>query len=128
MSRPPLPVYLEACAALAVARVKVTWQRSASHFSRSAGGDPATADEIAVIRRTIAAAGRRLPFRTKCYEDALAAQSMLARRGRSSRLHFGGRKSDGALTAHVWLTSGENIVVGGEEAEKFANLASSPET
>lgn len=127
MKRPPLRAYLEACLALARARATLLARPSKSHFSASVGGTPASDAQIVLIHRTLTAASRRLPFRTLCYEQALAARTMLARRGLSSRLHFGTGKADGDLTAHVWLTSGERMVVGAQEAARHVELARSPE-
>lgn len=127
MKRPPFSVYLEACMALAMARMALLARPSKTHFSASVGGAPASEEQVALIHRTLTAASRRLPFRTLCYEQALAARTMLARRGLASRLHFGTGKTDGDLTAHVWLTSGERIVVGADEAARHIELARSPE-
>ena len=128
MRRPTVTSYLEAALALTRARVSVLFKRSKHHFAeKPAFGTAASENEIIEIRRVLAAASRRLPFRTLCYEQALAARSMLAHREISSRLNFGAGKAGGNLTAHVWLTSGDHIVVGEEEAALHVELARSPE-
>ena len=127
MTRPPLVHYAEACIALLRARLVLLATPSHRHFAAKVPGRIATDEERNDIARTIAAAARRLPTRALCYEQALAARMMLKRRGLASRLHFGTGKKDGDLTAHVWLTSGDHIVVGAEEAARHIELAASPE-
>ena len=75
------------------------------------------------IRRAVAAWGRRLPWRAKCFEQGLAAAWMLRRRGHAYELHYGAAKHDSALTAHVWVTSGAIPVIGCENREAFSVLA-----
>lgn len=127
MKRPPLSAYIEACAALAKARITLLAQPTKAHFASAISGKVAAPDDRAMVRRTVRAAARRLPFRTECYEQAMAARAMLKRRKLASRLHFGTGKSQGDLTAHVWLTSGDHVVIGEEEAAHHVELARSPE-
>ncbi len=69
----------------------------------------------------------RMPFRCKCIERALCLQGMLRRRGCSSTLHYGVRRSDdGDIAAHVWLSVGDDILIGGEAAPDFVRIASFP--
>ena len=83
----------------------------------------AGAEEIRRIRWALAATARRVPWRAVCFQQGLAAHWMLTRRGCASTLHYGvGKKSDGALGAHVWVRSSENDVVGCEEAKDYALL------
>ena len=59
--------------------------------------------------------GARVPWRSTCLVQALAARRWLARRGVASELVLGARKPGGAeLDAHAWLKAGERIVVGGD--------------
>jgi hypothetical protein len=84
-----------------------------------------SADEATAhwIRRSVAAWGRRLPWRAKCFEQGLAAAWMLRRRGLSYSLHFGAANRDDTVVAHVWVMSGEQGVVGCENRDEFAPLA-----
>ena len=82
--------------------------------------DPVTAYWI---RRSVAAWGRRLPWRAKCFEQGLAAVWMLRRRGLGYSLHYGAANKDETVAAHVWVTSGEQDVVGYENRDEFAPLA-----
>ncbi len=87
-------------------------------------------DEAAVIaefRWAITAVARRVPFRAKCFEQGLAAQWMLRRRGIASTLFYGiARDRDRALSAHVWVRSGAFDVVGCDNIADFATVAQFP--
>ena len=89
----------------------------------SADRPEADAETAYWVRRAVAAWGRRLPWRAKCFEQGLAAAWMLRSRGLAYDLHYGASKKDGDLTAHVWVTSGSTPVVGWENHEDFARLA-----
>ena len=75
----------------------------------------------------IRAWSRRMPWRTKCIEQGIAAQRLLRKAGIDARLHYGARnRGTGPLEAHVWVTVGGKAVIGGEEAGDFAEIASYP--
>lgn len=80
------------------------------------------------IRWAVEAAAPRLPWRTMCIEQGIAMQRLLRRRGIDARLRYGARPDEGAagLKAHVWLTVGDEIVIGEAEAAGFAELAVFP--
>jgi hypothetical protein len=75
------------------------------------------------VRWAIAAAAARLPGETVCFPRALAAQSMLRRRGVATTMTYGARTRDARLDAHVWLTAGSTGIVGHEAASDFSALA-----
>ncbi len=80
--------------------------------------------ERAVIERVGLAIGRaawRLPFRTDCLVQAMAAQHWLAKYGIASEIRIGARKVASA-EFHAWLVAGEIVVVGGTESETYALL------
>lgn len=79
------------------------------------------------VRWAIDACARRATWRAVCFQRALAAQLMLRRRGLNSTLFYGAR-SDSALgvDAHVWVRDGQIDVVGCEETERYAVLATFP--
>jgi hypothetical protein len=84
-------------------------------------------DQLRELRWAIEAVARRVPFRSKCFERGLAAQWMLRRRGIETTLFYGAvRGAEGALSAHVWVRSGDRDVIGCEEAAGFALLARFP--
>ena len=73
-----------------------------------------TAERIGWIVR---AASQAVP-KASCLTQALAAQTLLARRGYPVRLHIGVAKGPGGqLQAHAWLDSNNTIIVGGTEPE-----------
>lgn len=73
-------------------------------------------DTRAVVRDigwAVAAVAPWMPFRTLCLQQAVAARTMLARRGIASVLHLGIDRSDATkLEAHAWLHAGGIAVTG----------------
>src|SRR2546423_1647912 len=56
------------------------------------------------VRWAIIACARRVPWRAVCFEQGLAAQFMLRRRGVSSVLYYGAAPDNQeGLSAHVWV-------------------------
>jgi len=100
----------------------------AERLSRGAGRAKAAADaETAYwLRRSVLAWARRLPWRTLCFEQGLAAVALLRRRRLAATLHYGAATIDGELKAHVWVTSGRTDVIGCEDKEKYGALARFP--
>jgi hypothetical protein len=90
--------------------------------------DPAARAALAdKVRWAVAASARRSPWRALCFEQGLAAQVMLRRRGVASTLYFGARRDDASeVTAHVWVRDQDRDVIGCDEASRFAVLASWP--
>jgi hypothetical protein len=84
-------------------------RRLASRLGRMPAG-AADADRVAWAVR---AAGRRLGT---CLPQALAAQVMLARRGKAPVLRIGVARDNGAVAAHAWVEVGGRVVVGGTAA------------
>ena len=76
----------------------------------------------------VEAAARWLPWRCVCIQQGLAVQRMLRTRGFDARLHYGARHSVtcGKLEAHVWVTVDGQTVIGGAEANGFAEVAAYP--
>ena len=69
-------------------------------------------------------AGRHLPGAGTCLTQALAAEVLLRRQGYPSLLHIGVlRGEEGQLEAHAWLKSGDKVVIGGGELERYTPLA-----
>ena len=73
----------------------------------------------------VTAASARVPWRSVCFHDGLAAQYLLRRRGIDARLHYGAAIGE-ALSAHVWVTVDGEPVIGGAEAGPFAELYAVP--
>lgn len=79
------------------------------------------------IRLSILRASNRSPWRTKCFEQALAAKMMLKRRKYISTITFGVHKSiepSGRITAHAWLECNGYIVTGGGNIRIYSVISS----
>jgi hypothetical protein len=79
------------------------------------------------IQWAVISAAARVPWRVMCFQQGLAAQLMLRRRGVPSVLYYGVAQDDqNGLHAHVWVRDGDVDVIGGEMAYRFAVLATFP--
>ena len=79
------------------------------------------------VRRAVTRSARHVPWKAVCFDEGLAAQHMLRRRGIASDLYLGvERKPGGDLGAHVWVRDGEIDIVGGEGAKRFKPLVHFP--
>ena len=85
------------------------------------------ANKVQRIRWAIITTAARVPWRALCFQQGLAAQFMLRRRGIPSVLYYGAAQDDrSGLYAHVWVRDGDVDVIGGEIAYHFAVLATFP--
>lgn len=121
----------EAAAALLVARFAVgvlPFRRAVRLGSRGLRrGARTRTQRIEQVRWSIQAVAARLPWRAVCFDKGLALQWMLRGRGVDARLHYGvGYDRPGALSAHVWIAAGGEILIGGEEATRFKCVAVFP--
>ena len=91
--------------------------------------DPDAKVLIERVRWAVEVAAGRARWRAVCFQQGLAAQLMLRRRGVDSTLYFGAApdKQKG-LTAHVWVRVGDTDVIGTETAAGYATLAAFPST
>jgi len=81
---------------------------------------------LSAIKLAIMRACGYSPWRTKCFEQALAAKMMLKRRGFISTVFFGVYKDNDSskLNAHAWLQCGEQVLTGGNNLERYTVLSS----
>ncbi len=64
------------------------------------------------------------PWRSNCLAKAIAGRYMLSRRRVASTIYFGMVKnSEGELNAHAWLKSGNMILTGGSNLDRYAVVA-----
>ena len=118
----------EAVAYLALARVAVIalpFRVLARRLGVRHAETPATAGTHPASRRiawAIAAAARRVPWRSECLEQAIAAKAMLRRRGIASTLYLGMTRDP--VGAHAWLRVGDMNVTGGPDVASYAVVAS----
>lgn len=78
------------------------------------------------VRWAVKAAAKRVFWRAVCFHQGIAAQRMLCRRGIRAELCYGVRHKPGVETgmeAHVWVVAEDRIVVGGETADAFSEIA-----
>jgi hypothetical protein len=74
------------------------------------------AAQVARLSGMIEFVSRRIP-RATCLTQALALQTMLARRGTETSLRLGVARDDrGRFRAHAWLEQNGAVLIGGEEA------------
>lgn len=66
-----------------------------------------------------------LPGETTCLAEALVAECLLEWRGYEAALRFGVDGADIDLSAHAWVESGDQVVVGGGHLSKYNVLESS---
>jgi hypothetical protein len=81
--------------------------------------------DVAALRGPVRGWASRVPWRALCFETAVALRMMLARRGIASTLHYGIASED-VLKAHVWLSLGQTVVVGGDGAADYTEVATFP--
>jgi hypothetical protein len=88
-------------------------------------GSQTSAVPASRIGWAIAAVARRLPFRSTCLLESLAADAMLRRRGYASEIRFGVRPpSGGVLAAHAWVEHEGAVVFGAmHELSEYSPLA-----
>jgi hypothetical protein len=79
------------------------------------------------VRWAISQATARVPWQTMCFQQGLAAQLMLRRRGLPSVLYYGAAQHEPiGLHTHVWVRVGDIDVIGTESVDRFAVLATFP--
>jgi hypothetical protein len=100
---------------LPAARILASADRAPERIRRFA------TDEVSWVCWAVETAGAWT--KALCLPRALAAQTMLRRRGIASRLCLGVAREGGALAAHAWLEVGGNTIVGGVEVARFTRLA-----
>ena len=63
---------------------------------------------------------RRLPWKVKCFEEAIAVKKVLKRYGTDSTLYLGVKKEGAeSLKAHAWLKAGGRVVAGERGHKEF---------
>ncbi|MBW8687419.1 lasso peptide biosynthesis B2 protein [Chitinophaga rhizophila] len=75
------------------------------------------------IRAAISRAAACAPWRTRCFEQALAGKFMLRYRRMSGIVFFGVNKTGDAIKAHAWLESEGIIITGGNGTEQYKVIA-----
>jgi hypothetical protein len=117
----------EAALMLALARLIVVTVpfRLIAPWLRRAPAEPSCDQKLLLaVRQAVTIAARNVPWNAVCLPQALAAKSMLARRGWGSTFHLGATfDSNGKLIAHAWLVAGGQVVVGAAGMPGMSPLA-----
>lgn len=120
---------IEAVAALAAGSAAIRllpFKQAVQLGSRRLAANKAS-DLIADARWAVEAAARIVPWRAMCIQKGIALQWMLRRRGVDALLHYGvARDSAGEIEAHVWVAAGDQVIIGGDEAQRFHRVAIFP--
>jgi Transglutaminase-like superfamily len=124
-----LPLLAEAL--LELARAVLILKRKpfaevAQRLTRAASPQQSAAHVLFPMRArwAVLTVSRYLPWRSVCFDQAVAAHEMLRRRGIPADLVYGVRSSQQGLDAHVWLRLADGrIVLGGETAPLFQSIA-----
>jgi hypothetical protein len=108
---------LEAVWQLARARLRLALRPVGTILAELGGGPvvmtPATGAVEAGLGRAVASAAARVPWRSDCLLQAMAASAMLANRSISSHVCIGVRRTPaGTMEAHAWLVANGGIVTG----------------
>ena len=75
---------------------------------------------ILMTKRNIRRCKRIIPWKVKCFEEAIAAKKVLEKQNIKSTLYLGVNKDkDKNLVAHAWLKTGENFITGRQGHEKY---------
>ncbi len=119
LSRAELALLFEAGVALTASRAALMLlpYRVAQRWASLRGSSAGESRELALmVAQAIARASGRMPWRSTCLVQALAAQWMLSRRKHEARLRLGvARNGRANLDAHAWLESAGVLVTGGPE-------------
>lgn len=86
-------------------------------------------DQVKRTGTILSALSQYLPWRSLCFEQALAGMMLLRCKGISSTIYFGVYQSKNSIEAHAWLRSGDRIVTGARGRERFTvvfTVASAP--
>jgi len=113
-----LGLFTEACATLAVASLSIRFlpfPLLARLMAREGAPVRKGAPLPGPVSLAVTRASHRLPWKTVCFQEGLAAHWMLRRRGLPSMLHYGIRHQSDRLTAHVWVKVDGKIVIGEEQ-------------
>lgn len=98
-------------------RIVREWTHRMSVEPSSSVGDAVS------IGRIVDSAARRVPF-SNCLASALAGQVLMSRSGVRCEIRFGvAREADGRITAHAWVESNGQAVIGATDLDRFAEAS-----
>ena len=104
-----------------LARARIRLRRSAGQLLLAGQGKshaPACGlarNRIGRVRTAVGRMSHRLPWRTDCLVQAVAAHHWLRRHGLESALEIGAReRGEDPFEGHAWLLCGDTVVTGGD--------------
>ena len=75
---------------------------------------------IDVLRKNTRRLKRKLPWKVKCFEEAIAVKKVLEKHQLKSTIYLGVSKDNKSkLIAHAWLKIGDEFITGKKGYEKF---------
>jgi hypothetical protein len=81
---------------------------------------PENMEILKAVGIAISRASRFVPWRCKCYEQAIAAKMILRGYGLETTLYYGiAKEQDKKLIAHAWVRCGDYIVTGRLGMKRF---------
>ena len=89
-------------------------------------GETSDREMASRLTRAIECASRRLPWRTVCFQQGLALHWLLQLRNIPSVFHFGLCPGGDQLSAHVWVSLREEILIGEPAAASHTQVAAFP--
>jgi len=77
---------------------------------------------IRIVTRNIRRGAKIIPWKIKCYPQALSGKILLKKYDINSYLYLGLNKEDNKLNAHAWLNVNEKTIIGHQSADKFTSV------
>ncbi len=75
---------------------------------------------IQMLTKNIRRWKRYLPWKVKCFEEAIAAKKVLEKYNIKTTIYLGvAKEGEKNLIAHAWLKVGDEIIIGKKGADKF---------
>ncbi len=75
---------------------------------------------IDIAKKNIRRLKKRLPWKVKCFEEAIAVKKVLEKHRVKSTIYLGVSKNKNSkLIAHAWLKIGDDFITGKKGYEKF---------
>ena len=75
------------------------------------------------IGYAVRAAAGNVPWRSDCFPQCIAGRMLLKHYGHKSTIHLGVEKKDkDSIAGHAWLTCDGNVVVGGEDLDRYTEM------
>jgi len=113
---------------LGIARIRLAitpFRRLSEGLARDADASSAEADPEYVERvgYAVRAAASNVPWRSDCFPQTIAGRTLLSRNGYATTIHLGVEKNgQGDIAGHAWLTCGDEVVVGGENLNRYTEM------